>query len=93
MFAFKKHYFLIIESVQDINLSQIKKRNKFTIIYRNLGQYEPKEEMTTFRKNCKAKDIKFFVAFYFHSSGSLVHTRSYFTSRNLILDNKALLIS
>ena len=35
MFAFKKNYYLIIESIKDINLSIIKKRHKFIIIYRN----------------------------------------------------------
>ena len=82
MFAFKKHYFLIIESVQDINLSQIKKRNKFTIIYRNLGQYEPKEEVTAFRKNCKAKDIKFFVANDINLAQSLNADGIYLSARN-----------
>ena len=36
MFILKKKYFLIIESIKDINLKNIKKRNKFIIIYRNL---------------------------------------------------------
>ena len=35
MFAFKKNYFLIIESIKDINLRKIKIYNKFFIIYRN----------------------------------------------------------
>ena len=35
MFAFKKKYFLIIESIKDLNLRNIKKYNKFLIIYRN----------------------------------------------------------
>ena len=82
MFAFKKHYFLIIESVQDINLSQIKKRNKFTIIYRNLGQYEPKEQVTSFRKNCKAKDIKFFVTNDINLAQSLNADGIYLSARN-----------
>ena len=35
MLLFKKKYFFIIESIKDINLRNIKKRNKFAIIYRN----------------------------------------------------------
>ena len=35
MFILKKKYFLIIESIKDIDLKNIKKRNKFVIIYRN----------------------------------------------------------
>ena len=36
MFAFKKKYYLIIESIKDIDLRKIKKRGKFVIIYRYL---------------------------------------------------------
>jgi hypothetical protein len=35
MFTHKKKYFLLIESIKDINLKNIKIRNKFSIIYRN----------------------------------------------------------
>ena len=35
MFILKKKYYLIIESIKDIDLKNIKKRNKFFIIYRN----------------------------------------------------------
>ena len=35
MFIIKNKYFLIIESIKDINLKNIKIRNKFFIIYRN----------------------------------------------------------
>ena len=40
MFAFKKKYFLIIENIKDIDLKNIKKRNKFIIIYRNNKKIE-----------------------------------------------------
>ena len=36
MFAYKKKYFLIIENTKDIDLRNIKKRDKFVIIYRNI---------------------------------------------------------
>ena len=35
MFILKKKYFLIIENIKDIDLKNIKIRNKFSIIYRN----------------------------------------------------------
>ena len=40
MFAFKKNYFLLIESTKDLDLKKIKKRSKFIIIYRNNSKKE-----------------------------------------------------
>ena len=48
MFALKKKYYLIIESIKDINLKNIKKRNKFVIIYRNHKELEKKENIFNF---------------------------------------------
>ena len=62
MFVLKKKYFLIIESIKNINLKNIKKRNKFTIIYRNLRNSEKKDDLLKFRKFCKLRSIEFFVA-------------------------------
>jgi len=62
MFAFKKKYFLIIETIKDIDLRKIKKRNKFIIIYRNQGKKENIVDLLNFRKKCKLKSIKFFIA-------------------------------
>ena len=62
MFAFKKNYFLIIESIKDLNLKKIKKRNKFIIIYRNKGKREKFLNLINFRKKCKIKNILFYVA-------------------------------
>ena len=62
MFVLKKKYFLIIESIKNINLKNIKKRNKFTIIYRNLGSPEKKDDLSKFRRLCKLRSINFFVA-------------------------------
>ena len=58
----KKKYYLIIESIKDINLNNIKKRNKFSIIYRNKKELDKKEDLKRFRKKCKLKAIDFFVA-------------------------------
>ena len=62
MFVLKKKYFLIIESIKDINLKKIKKRDKFYIIYRNKNNIDDFVDLFTFRKLCKLKSIKFYVA-------------------------------
>ena len=62
MFLFKKKYYLIIENTKDINLKNIKKRNKFVIIYRNNKNLDDLENLFKFRKLCKLKSIEFFVA-------------------------------
>ena len=62
MYVFKNKYYLIIQSIKDINLSNIKKYNKIIIIYRNLNLKENIYEIYKFRKKCKLKKIKFFIA-------------------------------
>tara|TARA_B100001109_G_C18707800_1_gene401067 strand:- start:91 stop:666 length:576 start_codon:yes stop_codon:yes gene_type:complete len=62
MFALKKKYFLIIENTKDIDLSNIKKKNKFVIIYRNLESKESISNLINFRRLCKLKLIEFYIA-------------------------------
>ena len=62
MFSFKKKYYFIIESIKDIDLKKIKKRKKFTIIYRNHSNTENRSDLLLFRNKCKMKSIEFFVA-------------------------------
>ena len=62
MFAFKKKYFLIIESIKDIDLRKIKIHNKFNVIYRNFNKSENIDGIKKFRNQCKLKQIKFFIA-------------------------------
>ena len=62
MFTVKNKYFLIIENTRDIDLKNIKIRNKFYIIYRNKKHRESVADLLTFRKTCKLKSIQFFVA-------------------------------
>ena len=62
MVILKNKYFLIIENIKDISLENIKKRFKFNIIYRNNKKLEDLHRLRIFRKECKSKDIKFFVA-------------------------------
>ncbi len=62
MFIRKNKYFFIIESIKDIDLKNIKKRNKFSIIYRNKNNIEHLSDLLNFRRTCKLKSIKFYVA-------------------------------
>ena len=62
MFAYKKKYFLIIENIKDIDLSNIKLTNKFIIIYRNENKIENIDKLLKFRRYCKAKKIDFYIA-------------------------------
>ena len=62
MFIIKNKYFLIIESIKDLELKNIKKRNKFFIIYRNNNNLDKNNDLSNFRRSCKLKAIKFFVA-------------------------------
>ena len=62
MFIIKKKYYLIIENTKDINLKNIKRRNKFIIIYRNIDNSDQKAHLFKFRKDCKNRSIEFFVA-------------------------------
>ena len=58
----KNKYFLIIESIKDIDLKNIKKRNKFSIIYRNKNNLENVSDLLNFRRFCKQKSIKLYIA-------------------------------
>ena len=62
MFAFKNKYFFIIESTRDIDLKNIKNSNKFSIIYRSKNIAENIEKLMQFRKNCKTRNIDFYVS-------------------------------
>ena len=62
MFVLKNNYYLYIDNTKIFDLSLIKKRNKFTIIYRNLGKLEIIEQIKKFRTECKRKGVKFFIA-------------------------------
>jgi thiamine-phosphate pyrophosphorylase len=82
MFVLKKKYYLIVESIKDINLKKIKKRNKFVIIYRNLTNLEKIIDLQRFRKNCKLKSIDFFVANDLKLANKLCSDGIYLSSYN-----------
>ena len=50
MISFKNKYFLIIESIKDIDLSNIKISNKFIIIYRNKKIIDDIDKLLQFRE-------------------------------------------
>ena len=62
MITKKNNYFLFIESIKDIDLKNIKIRNKFSIIYRNIKQIDNLSDLLVFRRKCKLKGIRFYVA-------------------------------
>ena len=62
MFIKKKNYYFYIDSIKSINLNLIKKNQKISIIYRNLSKVESFEKIDKFRKICKQKKFKFFIA-------------------------------
>ena len=84
MFSLKKNYYLIIESIKDFDISTIKKRNKFTIIYRNYGKEEDHSELNRFRRRCKLKSIKFIVANNFRLAVTLRSDGIYLSAHNLM---------
>ena len=62
MFAFKKKYFFIIETIKDLDLKNIKKSKKFIVIYRRKYTQEDTSILAKFRNECKTRSIKFYVA-------------------------------
>ena len=82
MFVFKKKYFLIIENINDINLSDIKRYNKFSIIYRNNKNIINIKDLLNYRKKCRLKLIKFFVANDLELAIKLKANGIYLSSKN-----------
>ena len=62
MFATKKNYYLYIDNTKILDLNLIKKRNKFNIILRISKEKEEFSVINKFRKQCRSKGIKFFIA-------------------------------
>ena len=62
MYAFKKKYFLIIQSIKVLNLRNIKNHNKFVVIYRSSKITDNIDDLVKFRNECKNKFIEFYVA-------------------------------
>ena len=82
MFVKKKKYYLIIETIKDINLNNIKKRNKFAIIYRNKKKLDKEEDLRKFRACCRLRSIQFFIANNLNLAASLNSDGVYLSSYN-----------
>ena len=88
MFILKNKYFLIIESIKDFELKNIKKRNKFSIIYRNKHP-EKITDLLDFRRICKLKKINFYIANNFKIAILLKADGIYLSSHNTSLKSLA----
>ena len=62
MFIKKNKYFLLIESIKDIDLKNIKIRDKYSIIYRYNKKIDNLNDLLKFRQKCKLKAISLYVA-------------------------------
>ena len=61
MFIIKNNYYLYIENLNDIDIQSLKNSKKISIIYRN-PKYKNINNLIKFKKNCRQKNIKFFIA-------------------------------
>ena len=61
MIIIKKKYYLYIENIKDLNIDLLKTNKKINIILRN-GKSNEISEVIKFRKKCKNKQIKFYIA-------------------------------
>ena len=61
MFIIKENYYLYIQNLKDIDVSALKVANKFNIILRHPKNNEI-NKIINFRKKCKYKRIKFYIA-------------------------------
>jgi thiamine-phosphate pyrophosphorylase len=82
MFIVKKKYFLIIESIKDIDLSNIKILNKFAIIYRNKNKIVNINKLLKFRSVCRRKKIDFYVSNDINLSSTLKADGLYISAYN-----------
>ena len=62
MFIIKNNYYLYIENTKDININDIKKNKKISIVYRNNKNPEIVENLVIFRKKCALKNFKLYIA-------------------------------
>ena len=62
MFVLQNKYFLLIESIKDLDIKNIKLINKYIIIYRNNSKIDNINDLIKFRQYCRSKKIDFFVS-------------------------------
>ena len=52
MFIIKNNYYLYIENIKDININNIRKNRKISIVYRNHANQETAKNLIIFKKLC-----------------------------------------
>ena len=62
MFIIKKNYYFYIDNTKSINLNSFISTKKIILIYRNNGLKETIKKLSAFKKKCKIKQIKFYIA-------------------------------
>lgn len=62
MTIIKKKYYLYIEKSDELDLSLIKRKNKFAVIYRNNQNKEKISNLIKFRNNCRNRGVKLYIA-------------------------------
>jgi thiamine monophosphate synthase len=62
MFIIKNNYYLYIENTKDININDIKKNKKISIVYRNNKNPEIIKNLVIFKKKCALKGFKLYIA-------------------------------
>ncbi len=82
MFILKNKYYLIIENIKDIDLKNIKVRNKFFIIYRSKKKSDNFNDLFRFRQKCRLKAVQFYVANNVNLAVSLNSDGIYLSSFN-----------
>ena len=93
MFTKKNKYFLFIENIKDIDLKNIKIRNKFSIIYRTNKNIDNLNDLLIFRRKCKLKGIKLYIANNNNLAVSLNSDGIYLSSFNTNLSSLNLIKS
>ena len=61
MIIIKNNYYLYIENIKDLNIETLKVNKKINIILRNI-KINTISEIIKYRKKCKEKKIKFYIA-------------------------------
>ncbi len=82
MFIIKNNYYLYIENTKSINLDLIRNNIKISIIYRNNTILESYEKLNIFRKKCRIKKFKFYIANNFKLAKYLKADGLYLSSYN-----------
>ena len=96
MFIVKKKYYLFIENTSEIDISKIKVRNKFVIIYRSFNK-EKISTLVKFVKKCEKAGVKFLISNDFKLSSAINAHGIYISAKNksykhLIYCNKKIVV-